>query len=73
MGKIARLLEVRKRRPLTFLSSNVFPRNGLAEHVFDWEGDKPLQKELKDLIIYEMHIRGFTIAAPDVTPKVNLQ
>jgi pullulanase/glycogen debranching enzyme len=39
-------------------------------HEFDWEGDQPLQKELKDLIIYEMHVRGFTIQAPDVTPKV---
>jgi isoamylase len=27
---------------------------------FDWEGDKPLQIPLKETIIYEMHVRGFT-------------
>ena len=27
---------------------------------FDWENDKPLELPMKDLIIYEMHIRGFT-------------
>ncbi|KAK3437526.1 hypothetical protein EUGRSUZ_C02189 [Eucalyptus grandis] len=27
---------------------------------FDWEGDLPLKYHPKDLIIYEMHVRGFT-------------
>jgi len=27
---------------------------------FDWEGDKPLNIPMEDLIIYEMHVRGFT-------------
>ncbi|KAE8653176.1 isoamylase 1, chloroplastic [Cucumis sativus] len=27
---------------------------------FDWEGDLPVQHAQKDLIIYEMHVRGFT-------------
>lgn len=27
---------------------------------FDWQGDKPLEIPLKDLIIYEAHVRGFT-------------
>ena len=27
---------------------------------FDWEGDVPLQIPKKDLVIYEMHVRGFT-------------
>lgn len=27
---------------------------------FDWEGDLPLKLPQKDLIIYEMHVRGFT-------------
>ncbi|CAN1185774.1 Isoamylase 1, chloroplastic [Linum perenne] len=31
-----------------------------AEDEFDWEGDLPLKYPQKDLIIYEMHIRGFT-------------
>ncbi|CAK7345556.1 unnamed protein product [Dovyalis caffra] len=27
---------------------------------FDWEGDSPLKYPQRDLIIYEMHVRGFT-------------
>ncbi len=27
---------------------------------FDWEGDKPLEIPMKDLVIYEAHVRGFT-------------
>lgn len=29
--------------------------------VYDWEGDRPLGTPLKDSVIYEMHVRGFTI------------
>lgn len=27
---------------------------------FDWEGDKPLGLLIEDLVIYELHVRGFT-------------
>ncbi len=27
---------------------------------YDWDGDKPLEHPMKDLVIYEMHVRGFT-------------
>lgn len=27
---------------------------------FDWENDRPLETPLEDLVIYEMHVRGFT-------------
>ncbi len=27
---------------------------------FDWEGDKPLELPLEDLVIYEAHVRGYT-------------
>ena len=30
---------------------------------FDWEGDKPLEIPMKDLVIYEAHVRGFTKGA----------
>ncbi len=32
----------------------------IREEHFDWEGDHPLNIPLKDSIIYEMHVRGFT-------------
>ena len=28
---------------------------------FDWQGDRPLNMPLKDSIIYELHVRGYTI------------
>ncbi|KDP34860.1 hypothetical protein JCGZ_09148 [Jatropha curcas] len=31
-----------------------------ARDKFDWEGDLPLKYPQKDLMIYEMHVRGFT-------------
>ena len=27
---------------------------------YDWEGDKPLELPMRDLVIYEMHVRSFT-------------
>lgn len=30
------------------------------EDDFDWEGDRPLNTPLEQLVIYEMHVRGFT-------------
>jgi len=27
---------------------------------FDWQGDAPLRLPMEDLVIYEMHVRGFT-------------
>ncbi len=38
-----------------------FERRCLAvDGHFDWEGDRPLNIPLKDSIIYELHVRGFT-------------
>lgn len=31
-----------------------------SESSFDWEGDRPLNLPMEQLIIYEMHVRGFT-------------
>ncbi len=31
-----------------------------VENDFDWEGDRPLNIPLKDTVIYELHVRGFT-------------
>ncbi len=35
-------------------------RSRLVPQDFDWEGDRPLELPLADLVIYEMHVRGFT-------------
>ena len=35
-------------------------RARLAYDDFDWTGDRPLETPAEELIIYEMHVRGFT-------------
>jgi isoamylase len=35
-------------------------RGQIVSDEFDWEGDRPLEIPAEDLIIYEMHVRGFT-------------
>lgn len=38
-----------------------FPRRGrIIRRDYFWDGDKPLNIPMKDLVIYEMHVRGFT-------------
>jgi glycogen operon protein len=43
-------------------------RGRLAFEDFDWEDDRPLEIPPEDLIIYEMHVRGFT-AHPSANSK----
>jgi len=35
-------------------------RGKIVNDEFDWQGDRPLGHHLKDTIIYELHVRGFT-------------
>ncbi|MEM7799211.1 MAG: isoamylase [Chloroflexota bacterium] len=42
-------------------AGNAYPiRSQVETDVFDWEGDRPLKLPLEELVIYEMHVRGFT-------------
>jgi glycogen operon protein len=36
------------------------PKCVVIDEPFDWQGDRPLNYHLPDLIIYEMHVGGFT-------------
>lgn len=50
------------------LKNSYLPLGEIALHnSFDWEGDKPPRTPLEKLIIYEMHVRGFT---QDVSSRV---
>ena len=41
--------------------NDVYPyRARLVPDDFDWETDRPLEIPFEDLVIYEMHLRGFT-------------
>jgi glycogen operon protein len=42
------------------------PKSVVVNPYFDWEQDRPLRTPLSDSIIYETHVRGFSIQNPDV-------
>lgn len=37
------------------------PCGGIPDFLYDWQGDQPPRIPLQDTIIYELHVRGFTI------------
>jgi glycogen operon protein len=40
---------------------DIFPFRGrIPENNFDWEHDRPLDLPVNELVIYELHVRGFT-------------
>ena len=40
---------------------DVFPHRGrIPENNFDWEHDRPLDLPVSEMVIYELHVRGFT-------------
>ncbi|MFZ0663877.1 MAG: glycogen debranching protein GlgX [Acidobacteriaceae bacterium] len=42
------------------------PKCVVASPYFDWEQDRPMRIPLSESIIYETHVRGFSIQNPDV-------
>jgi isoamylase len=45
------------------------PLGKVIQDTFDWEGDNFLRIPKKDLIIYEMHVRGFTCHSSSKVPQ----
>lgn len=41
--------------------SDCFRRAVLVNHDYDWEFDQPINRPLADSVIYELHVRGFTM------------
>ena len=37
------------------------PKCVVMDDYFDWEGDRHLRRDLSETVIYEMHVRGFTM------------
>jgi isoamylase len=44
----------------------MIPRSVVIDPAFDWEGDRPLQRPWTSTVIYETHVKGFTMRHPDV-------
>ncbi|MBN1410308.1 MAG: glycogen debranching protein GlgX [Spirochaetales bacterium] len=53
--------EPKKRISSSNGTTNYLRRCFLPESDFDWGDDKPINRPLKETIIYELHVRGFTI------------
>ena len=41
----------------------------LKDTPYDWEGDEGIQREYKDMILYKLHVRGYTKAAGSTIKK----
>ncbi len=46
--------------------SGAVPKSVVIDDGFDWEGDRLPQTPFADTIIYETHVKGFTMTHPDV-------
>ncbi len=44
----------------SYANSDFQFRGKIIRDDYDWEGDRPLDTPMKDLVIYEMHVRSFT-------------
>jgi glycogen operon protein len=42
------------------------PKSVVVEQAFTWGGDRPLRRPWNETVIYEMHVRGFTMRHPEV-------
>ncbi|MDI1480238.1 glycogen debranching protein GlgX [Polyangium sp. y55x31] len=42
------------------------PKAVVVDNVFDWENDKQPRTPWRDTVIYELHVKGFTIRHPDI-------
>jgi glycogen operon protein len=47
-------------------SAEGIPKCVVVDPAYDWGGDKPLNTPWHKTLIYEMHLRGFTMRHPDV-------
>jgi isoamylase len=46
------------------------PRSVVINPYFDWRDDRPPRTPLHHTVIYEAHVRGFTMRHPDIAPEL---
>ena len=47
-------------------SAGLMPKNMVVDESFDWGDDKPPAVPWRDMVIYELHVKGFTQRHPEV-------
>jgi len=51
-------------------SAAAMPKSIVVSDSYDWSGDVRPQTAMRDTVVYEVHLRGFTKAAPGVSPSI---
>jgi isoamylase len=51
-------------------SASGMPKSRIIDPAFTWSDDRPPHTPWSDTVIYEMHVRGFTMTHPDVAPAL---
>jgi glycogen operon protein len=51
-------------------SAPAMPKCVVIDEAFDWEGDRPPRHPHESLVIYETHVKGFTMRHPRVPPEL---
>ena len=57
-------------RRSTLDSADHVPRSLVVDPAFDWLGDVRPKHQLTDSVIYEVHVKGFTMAHPGIPPEL---
>ena len=52
--------------PSSLDSAGHVPLSLVTDAAFDWGSDAPLRRDFADTVIYEVHVKGFTMRHPDV-------
>jgi isoamylase len=56
--------------PSSLDSAGHVPLSLVTDDAFDWGSDTPPWRDFADTIIYELHVKGFTMRHPDVPPEL---
>jgi isoamylase len=51
-------------------SASHVPKCVVTDPAFDWEGDRHPATPWHKTLIYEMHVKGFTVSHPNVSPEI---
>ena len=51
-------------------SAKFVPKSVVVVQSFDWEGDRPLKIPYEKSVIYEMHVKGFTMMNPEIPESI---
>jgi isoamylase len=51
-------------------SGPFMPKSVVVNGAFDWEGDRPLRRKLHETVVYEVHLKGFTMRHPAIPEAI---